>query len=212
MAVAVNLFRSVVTSLILASTASGEVLYNNFGPGNSYEYTIVSTISNWPGDTHQRAMPFTVVGGDFYLDTIEMAIGMDIAMPSQNQVFIEIHADDSGVPNLTPLASVLVDGQMGFCGFLNPPVVAQFSGTLTLHEGVQYWVAARATENSFLGWAANSIGDVGLKASRHNGEPWQTGSGTRSAYRVNGTPVPGPGVAALLGLGLLTSRRRHPQA
>ena len=201
------MFGSAVLSLAIAATASADVLFNNFGAGDSYNTGSGWTISDGsPINTDwDQGDAFTVSGGNYFLDSIEAAIGLVLG---QNRVFIDIYDDAGGQPG-SVLESVTIEDQMGPFGSFNAPIVGNFSGSTLLMDGMTYWAIASSDSNSWLAWNQNDQGDIGPHASSPDGAPWNVGPNTRGAFRINGT-LPAPGALALLGLaGLAGTRRRR---
>ncbi len=198
-----------------AAPAGADVLFSNFGPGDTYSLDRGQTLAyGGPlgGDVYEAAAPIMVTGGDYYLDRAEIAIlhnwGPDL-------VFADIRADEGGAPG----AVLETTSGMGVTPpfVWAPPMQLDFSGDLVLKEGVQYWLALRTDKTDALSsWALNVVDDFGLRAWRINDNPWDVGFGTpgtdsqRQVYRVHGTPVPGPATAwlALIGLAATARRRR----
>ena len=190
-------------ALTLSAAASAEVLFDNFGPGDSYNTSSGMTLGasgNW-----QQGNGFLIVGGSYYLDSIEAAIGF---VNGQNDVTLMLYDDAGGLPG-TPLEHIQLVGQMGGFGQNNPPLVFDFSGATLLQEGAMYYAVASVPVGSWSAWNFNNQGDVGPRAQRQgDGGTWNVIQDNRAAMRVNGT-IPGPGALALLALAGLASRRRR---
>ena len=195
-----------VVALTISAAASAEVLFDNFGPGDTYQYGYGMTLSDGSpvGTDYDQGSGFDIVGGNYYLDSIEAAIGF---VTGQNIMNLTLYDDAGGVPG-TPLEHVQVVGMMGNFGSVNPPVRFDFSGTTLLLEGALYWAIASTEDNSWSAWCFNDQGDVGPNAFRQDMGAWSSSVGDRAAFRVLGT-IPGPGALALLALGGLVSRRRR---
>src|SRR5262245_60602021 len=140
-------------------SASADTLFNNFGPGNTYQTT--SGVGFGGSNPHfEQAMGFTVnnsyllTGGDF---------GISLS-GGQNAPFqIRVHADASGLPGAI-LEQVTVTTPLGSFGLLNPPVSVQFAGTTVLSAGTQYWISMDAGPITQAVWNHNSTGDLGPRA------------------------------------------------
>lgn len=193
-----RLFNSAVHSMVLCAgfgaASAADVLYSNFGPGDVYDTAFGWTLSyGGPlgGDAYEDAVPFTVAGGDYTLDSAEVAInhfwGPDL-------VHFSLHADDGGVPgealDSTSASGVVTPGTLG------PPMVADFGGDAILEDGRTYWLALRTAEtDAHLSWAFNAVDDFGLRAWRLNKGPWNPAEGIpgtdsqRDVFRINGTPL-----------------------
>ncbi len=203
------------TLLALAAPTHADVIFDNFGPGDTYSLDMGWTLSyGGPlgGDHWEQAAPFTVTGGDHYLDMIEIAIlhnwGPDL-------IYADIRADDNGAPGDTILETTTGSG-MTPPFVWSPPMQLQFSGNLVLEDGQQYWLALRPEMTDVLiSWAFNETDDFGLRAWRFNLGPWETAYGDpgtdseRGVYRVHATPVPAPSSLALVGVAALCACRRR---
>ena len=208
---------SIIVTILatFAAPAHADVLFSNFGPDDTYALDIGATLSyGGPlgGQVNEAAVPFTITGGDYHLDSAEVAIlhtwGPDL-------VYADIRSDLLGAPGevLETTSGSGVTPPFVWA----PPMELDFSGGLLLEEGQQYWLALRTEEtDAHLAWAHNVVDDFGLRAWRIDGGPWETGFGTpgtdsqRPVYRIHATPVPGPGALALLAVaGLRHSRRRR---
>lgn len=198
------------------TAASADVLYSNFGPGDTYDLVFGWTLSfGGPlgGDVFEDAVAFNVSGGDYLFDTAEVAVnhfwGPDL-------VHFNLHADDDGVPGAildsTSASGVTPPGEH------NPPMVADFGGDTLLQDGQTYWLALRTDEtDAHLSWAFNIVDDFELRAWQLNQGPWNPVYGEpgtdseRGVFRINGTLVPGPGGLALLAIAGLACRGRRPR-
>ena len=202
----------------LALPARADVLFNNFGPNNSYNGNTGWTVSNGIDlQVHlEQAAVFTVTGGNHFLDSVELALGH---LFGPNVVHVTVHSESAGAPGAV-LQTITVNNQIlpmpTDPQVNNPPIVANFGGTTVLQNGANYWVSLSSDTvepNSWLAWNYNVIGDMGTRGHRTDGGPWQVFSGTdtRGTFRINGTPVPEPGsvavLAALSGAALLRRRR-----
>jgi hypothetical protein len=202
-----------------AATASADVLYSNFAAGDTYDLEYGWTLSyGGPlgGDAYEDAVAFTITGRDYYFDSADVAMnhfwGPDV-------VHFTLHADASGAPGAaldTASASGVIPP-----GTQSSPMSANFGGDIILQNGQTYWLAARTeSTDAWLSWAFNIVDDFGLRAWRLNGGAWNPTYGIpgtdseRGVFRINGTPVPAPGMLALLGIagalrGSRASRRRR---
>lgn len=148
---------------------------------------------------------FIVNGGDFFLDSVELAVGLVFG---QNRIFIVVYTTVGGLPGVV-IDSAVIDGQMSIFVQANPPIVALFDGSTTLFAGEQYFVTASTDSDTWAAWNLNSVGDFGPHASREGLGDWNVNDELHGAFRVNGTPVTAPGAFALLGVAGLAVRRRR---
>lgn len=199
---------------VFAGHASADVLFDNFGPGDTYALDIGATLAyGGPlgGETHEAAVAFTVTGGNYYLDSAEFAVlhnwGPDL-------VYANIHSDLESAPG-TIIAGTTATGVTQPFEWA-PPMVATFDDNILLEDGETYWLALRTEEtDALLSWAHNVTDDFGLRAWRINEGPWNTAFGEpgtdsqRGVFRINATPIPAPGAIMLLACGALAMRRRR---
>lgn len=193
---------------IASHGASADVLYDNFGPNDSFHWGGGLTISS--GDTlsgmdWDQGFYFTVTGGDYSLDTLEFA--MSFYLGETNRAEIMVYDSVDGLPgNL--LESVRVGG-FGHLYDNNPLSVATFSGTTILRNNHQYFFIASSFGNSWMAWNVNTQGVKG-RIYHLVPYPWLIEKESSSpAARVNGTLVPAPAVLPALIFGLLAIRRRR---
>lgn len=198
-----------------AAGASGDVLYDNFGAGDTYSLDTGWTISYGgplAGAVYEQAVSFTVTGGDYYFDSADLAVlnnyGPDL-------VYLDLHADAGG-----NVGAVLESTSAS--GVTDPfvhaaPMNAIFSGTTLLEDGQTYWLSLRTDQTDALAsWAYNIVDDFGLRAWQLNGGGWTPVYGDpntdseRGVFRIHATAVPAPGAAgmALLAFAGFARRRR----
>ncbi len=213
--------RSLIRTLALsagvlssAAAADADVIYSNFGPGDTYLLNIGETLSyGGPlgGDAYEHAVPFTVMGGDYFLDSAEVAIahyfGPDL-------VFADLRSDAGGSPG--EVLETTRGAGTSPPDMLAPPLLLAFGGDLMLEEGATYWLAIRTDRtDALLGWAHNNVKDFGLRAWRVNEGPWNPVFGDpqtdtdRAVFRITATPVPGPGALGLAGVWMVGVVRRR---
>jgi hypothetical protein len=194
-----------VVVLALATGASADVVFNNFGAGDAYNTGTGYTISaGAPINTDwDQGNSFVVTGDTYSLTSIEVAIGY---VTGTNMVTFTLHEDNAGVPGNVLESFDFVN--MGPFGNNNAPMEGASVANPTLQEGSTYWLIASSANNSWLAWNLNSIGDTRPRAARQNLGPWGVNNDTSAVFRINGV-VPAPGALALLGVGLLGVRRRR---
>ena len=205
----------VCVGLFFVPQAAADVLYSNFAPNDIYDLEYGWTLSYGgplSGDAYEDAVAFTVTGGDYYFDSAEVVVnhfwGPDL-------VNFNLHADDGGTPGAildsTSASGVIPPGSHA------PPMLADFGGDLLLQNGHTYWLALRTEEtDAWLSWAFNVVNDFGLRAWQLNNGPWNPTYGIpgtdseRGVFRINGTPVPAPGIISILALaGMVGTRRKR---
>ena len=169
-------------------TIQATVIYDNFGPGNSYQTNIgwtVSEVGSTVGRNIDVGCMFTVSGANYSLDTIEVAAGL---VRGANELEVWLMDDNGGEPG-SVLETITVSGQMGSLGNANPPVVANSNGT-PLNDGETYWVVLSVPDTTtHAAWNKNNTNDVGFFVTRTNLGPWNAFNAERGAFRICVNPA-----------------------
>jgi hypothetical protein len=196
--------------MVLALLAGGagqikaEVIFSNFGPGDSYDLNHGATIGLAGGTYIDTAVTFTPIGNSFTLDRIELAVGL--ANPAgqgfgPNLLDVALTTSVGGFPGSVLEMFHFVDAMGPFTSW-NAPLIADSALHPLLSEGTQYWLVASAPDpGTTAAWNWNTTGDLGAHAQRVNGGSWFFVTPSRGAFRVSGTAVPEPSTFPLLSLG-----------
>jgi hypothetical protein len=190
----------------VAAPARADIIFNDFGPGGTYNtstgYTISGPTSN-VGTAFTQGNAFTITPtSDFLLQQVQLAVGL---VSGPNEVVVTLRADAGGKPGAV-LESFTFNGQMGNFGNFNPPLVADSVLHPLLEAGMPYWLIAEPGDPStWAAWNLNSIGATGPRAISQAGGPFSVQTDTLATFEITGTPfvptVPEPSSLALLSLG-----------
>lgn len=181
-----------------------EVVYDNFGPGDSFNENFVWAARGGSElqDDVDVAMPFVPSESGPLAEILIATISFEGA----NEVDIWLMDSAADTPD-TILESWHFTGAMGNVG--DPPILATSEANTPLEAGTQYWLAVSApVADSIVGWHWNDTGAMGHSSLRTNGGDWvPAGDPTLGAFRVS--VVPEPAALALLAGGTLVLRRRR---
>jgi hypothetical protein len=205
----------IVFALVLAGlqvrNASAVSVYDNFGPGDTYD-----TGAGWPvvgptnGFTLEAAMRFAP-SGNYSFVAADLAAGL---VSGTNSITVTLASDNSGAPGAA-IETFHFDNAMGAFGDANPPLQADSVTHPTLDSGVTYWLVASATGDTYAIWN-DSLSDTSGAASQNlsDGLGWSFYPGeTTGAFRITAVPEPaslglfGAGMLAAIGLHLARKRR-----
>lgn len=177
-----------------AGQAKADVIFSNFGPGDSFDSAQSTTIQ----PSLDFAFAFTAKG-NFLVDGIELAVA---ASGGFRQLTVSLATDAGGVPgavlesfhfSVVPTSAAII----GAASLAHP----------ALTQDTRYWLFGEAPAD--VEWFHNSIGQMGPHADRSPGNPWRAlGQTTEGAFRISGTPqdasvIPEPTSMTLLSLALV---------
>jgi hypothetical protein len=200
-------------TVAVAGQANATVLFDTFGPGDSYG-TSPYLIGAKFGSPFTQCAAFTITPSQPYqLDTIEVALSQIYfgGLPvGTNEVAVRLMDSPSG----TVLEQFDWVNQMQEYGPSDPPLV----GTSVLHPvlapGTEYWLVASAPVYGTLAyWSDSDPAVYGSTLTLGTGIPQPIRTDLPlPAFRLDGTAVvPAPGAAVLtwLGLGAIQWLRRR---
>jgi hypothetical protein len=199
--------------LTVAGQANATVIFDTFGPGDSYG-TSPYMIGAKFGSPFTQCAAFTITSSQLYqLDAIEVALsqvyfgGLPIGT---NEIAVSLMDDPQG----TVIEQFDWVNQMQEYGPSDPPLV----GTSVLHPvlapGTEYWLVASAPVYGTLAyWADSNPPIYGSTLTLGTGIPQPLRDDLPlPAFRIDGTaviPAPGAAVLAWLGLGMVQWLRRR---
>lgn len=210
-----------VLAFVVAGSAQATVIFNNFGPGNSFgdsgrilQGEAVNNIGNI-----DQAVSFTVGASDFNLSSLSLGIDVSSSpFDGRGPLDLILAGDSGGLPGAAIETIPLNVGSAG-----KQVVTGNSAGGTLLLAGTTYWIVADAKGKFNGAWNFNSIGDTGKTAGRaapvnsFNYSPWNLrSSDDRMALRVEGeekrATVPDSGstfmaIVPLLGLAWFARKR-----
>lgn len=178
------LFFQFILACILTTNAQSEVIFNNFGKGDTYATNFSYGIgkSPWGGADIDQGDAFTFTGSNITLDTISVAVSLfDISVG--NKFDLLLMNDINGHPgNVIEI--------FNFNNITTTPTIITGYSVLhpLLNANTQYWlIGDTPTADTTVGWYLSW--DNGLHAGREDMGKWIVSDGPQGAFRITGTPV-----------------------
>lgn len=198
---------SIGIAALASATASAQIIYNNFGPGDTFSFTQghMATSGTTSQPATMIAVPFTVNAPNLALDEIVFTASWSGAPLG----YMGIHADSgSGAPGaaLETLPIIL------FMTNPNSPVTVymQSQSNPALTQGATYWAVMSVPANTSFKWYDNITGATGFSSGTTSGWTADNTAGRQPVLRIVGQPVPAPGACVLaLAGGACVARRRQ---
>jgi hypothetical protein len=176
---------ALIPAMVTIGTGSGQVLFTNFGPGQSYDtgfvYVVNSNVSCSLNTPDVQAVQFQP--SDYaVLDDAQLALGI---FSGTNLLSVYLETDAADQPgaiiekmDVTGLQPVFPGSVIKATSLLHPLLVG----------GTKYWlVAATSAADTCAGWQRNSTGD--------------NGTGTNFSHNLLNTSPTGPFTSQPTGLG-----------
>jgi hypothetical protein len=189
-----------LTLMSIVDARADQIIYSNFGPGQSFNAFSTYDISNGSGSPDQfLAFSFTPTANYFFTEVDAAIFQGDGAVTAD--VFLA--ANSAGQPGQVLYSAAVAVPALG--GVVSAPVGSM---PVELLENQTYWLyLGTPIPNATLGWFMNSTDAVGPIRS-FNGSEWITGTpgtDTQGAFSISGNlrSVPEPASVILLGLGIL---------
>jgi hypothetical protein len=215
---------SVLTLLFMFSCVSraDDILFNNFGPAQSYNTGIGNPVGNaFDGNNYAAGDTFTPLLTESF-SSLTIALSCFSVCPDNFDVSLTRSA--GGAPGAV-LTSFLVPGaSLSAFGANHTPLVLNATVNPMLIAGTQYWITVSSDLNDSIAWNLNSSGDLAPHAlSLDGGLTWFSPSGqTPGAFEVQGREgvktIPEPDSLTLVltsmmaVIGPVTWRRRKENA
>lgn len=186
--------------------AAAGTIFDDFGPGNSYNCCNGWTVSgpSSPPGQFISANQFTAGGGGGTVSQIDLAIGLVVGSGTGT---VSLYTVSGGVPgSLLGSWAYTAHQSFGNCCAIESITV---SGGPTLVGGTDYFLVLTADGSTWNAWNLNDQGATGLDLfSRDNGNSWNSnGIQSLGAFRIlsGDAGVPEPGTLVMLGSGVLAA-------
>ena len=169
------------------------VLYNTFGPGDTYNYGEGGSVSGPNAPNGFMSAGFTFVSSiAATLDTIQVAFGGMRATSAKTEFTLSVRAAngrDGGPGDI--LETFLVSELAGLFGYLNPLLTLHSSSRPLLEANTVYWLVATAEEDNWVGWNANNRNLRGefYSAQLYRDREFILDDQLLGTFRVNGIPM-----------------------
>jgi hypothetical protein len=198
--------RAAAVALFLCASAApahaDAILFSNLGPGDSVTtggLGITGPFAPFSEPARDLASGFVAPSGG-RLSSIDVPLSWSHGVNGGDVWFM---SDIGGLPG-TILESWHVTDLPPFSDVAELVTLASILRP-KVKDGLTYWLAASADDDTLLSWFVNSTGDTGV-ASRHGDGPWLVQDVPALAFRVNKGPrqdgsVPEPGLLLLSGVG-----------
>lgn len=178
------------------------VLYSNLGPGDSF---IANSGLVAGACCDPTGLQFTAAASGV-VSSVDVAMGV-INAPTPITVTFGLYSDSGSdrLGDLLETFTVVVNSPSLITGLST----GALSSLAALAAGSEYWLVVQDAQGENLAWGFNNTGATG--GLLQSGTYWSPPPADLGAFRVNGSAIPEPTSAMLLGLGLaalIAARRR----
>lgn len=198
-----------VFAVYFASGASAQIAFDNFAPGNGFNFgqaDIFSGVDALGVDIDVGISFVSEASGR--LHEVEVALGL---FAGTNSLSFQVYDANGILPGNMIYDSGQIDGAMRPVGLNLTPVSLEIDSAVHLSEGDLYFLVLSTSGDTEAVWHRNSVGDFGRVVGRTNNGPFGVMNRARNAARVTLVPSPGGGAAIAIGLCWISrsSRRRR---
>src|SRR5438105_1637430 len=185
---------------LFAATAWTQVVFDNFGPGGTFNtgfgWTESGPTSGIGSDSQgERFIP--ALSGNLSSITIAMSHNEGL-----NDLHLFLSNGSGGIPGIV-LESWTINNLPSFGSSYVPLVINSATHPL-LSSGTVYYLYSKEPGNEWNDWNKNSNSEQGLHINSANGGPYNTSTIEQGAFRVTVEPVPEPGAFGFFACVVLT--------
>jgi hypothetical protein len=190
-------------ALALPAAVRADVIYSDFGAGQTYNTTVGNVIGGVGQSNFAQADPFTP-STTATLGSITVAMGN---VSGGNSVTLTLANDAGGKPG-SAIETFNVTVPASFSGGSSLITVDSTTNPV-LQAGTQYWLVASGAASNRNAWNLGLVNDIGTHGTSTNGgSSFFVGTGAHGAFQINsgtsqGEGVPEPATLLLLGGGVL---------
>ena len=197
--------------LFVNSLALAEVIFSNYGPGDTHSTTNGRAVLYNAPEPHPTnvdwdcGVGFTPAGTNYYLDTIELTAAF---VTGTDELDVWLMNDNDGIPG-SIIEAFHFRNELDTGWTHRPPLISTSFLNPILQADIPYWlIASTPVEGSFVNWFNNPIGLSGPRSYWYD-DHWAVGTtDVTSVFRITGTPIPEPTTLLLFALGGLVIRKR----
>jgi hypothetical protein len=195
-------FTTLFITVLLATgfaNAAPTVLFNTFGPGDTYDAFAAYAVGFPPYEWDHGNQFMIGTSQPYYLDKIELEAGLS---SGTNELEVLLMTDSSGTPGTTIEAFNFVNKMLMSYNNPRPPLSADSILHPILYPGTSYWfVVSAPVADTWVDWNLSNPSVSGSHALRSGSNPWTTANFPLGAFRITGSEIPAPGALLLCSLG-----------
>ena len=191
--------------LSLALPGHADVVFTDFGAGNTYNHTFAWATNNNNIGFQEVAMPFAPTENAQLTNAI---VAFGYGVQGSGAVF-NLYSDAGGPGTLLASSSVITPSQPFNSPGSDLTTVDFSSANIQLVAGTTYWLDADPTFGGSTSWNETTVAGGSFVYRQSPTAGWSSSGGPLGAFNINGV-VPEPGSVLLFassGLALLVRRR-----